>query len=128
MKIRINGSINLVGEKQYFLTKKKIFKWIPFSNIWIYSKGIISFNCIYYPQLELANTAIQIYKKFKSEYVSIIYDEKERQFKFIPILNIEFHKTFAKLKNNKYIYDSFGEAYERNIELSQTWIEKEIKL
>lgn len=127
MKIQILGSINPDGEKVYSIwCKKFLFKWKLFNLVKLYVGGRISSKPFYYPNPTIANTAVQICheNKLLLNNVIIVFNEKSESIQFIPKSNIEG----KKLKNASFIYNSFQEAYQKELYLRQVWTENLYKI
>ena len=122
MKIQILGSINQDGEKVYSVWYKRfLFKWKPFSLVQLYFCGRISNKPVYYPNPTIANMAVQVCHKNKLllNNVVVVFDEKSESLQFIPKSNIDG----KKVNNSSFIYNSFQEAYQKELYLRQVWIE-----
>ena len=127
MKIQILGSINSDGEKVYSIwCKKFIFRWKLFNLVKLYSGGRISNKSFYYPSSTIANFAVQVCyeNKLLLNNVVIVYNDKSELIQFIPKSNIERNK----LKNTNFIYNSFQEAYQKELYLRQVWTENLYKV
>ena len=127
MKIQILGSMNPDGEKVYSIwCKRFIFKWQLFNLVKLYSGGRISDKPFYYPSPTIANFAVQVCheNKLLLDNVSIVYNDKSELIQFIPKSNIERNK----LKNTSFIYNSFQEAYQKELYLRQVWTENLYKV
>lgn len=127
MKIQILGSINPDGEKVYsILYKKFLFRWKFFNLVKLYSGGRISDKPFYYSNPTIANLAVQICheNKLLLNNVIIVFNEKSESIQFIPKSNIEG----KKLKNASFIYNSFQEAYQKELYLRQVWTENLYKV
>lgn len=127
MKIQILGSINPDGEKVYSIwCKKFIFRWKLFNLVKLYSGDRISDKPFYYPSPTIANFAVQVCyeNKLLLNNVVIVYNNKSGLIQFIPKSNIER----KKLKNVNFIYNSFQEAYQKELYLRQVWIENLYKV
>lgn len=122
MKIQILGSVNQDGEKVYSIWYKKfLFKWRLFNLVKLYVGGRISNKPFYYPNPIIANMAVQICyeNKLLLNHVIIVFNEKSGSIQFIPKSNLEG----KKLKNISFIYNSFQEAYQKELYLRQVWTE-----
>ena len=127
MKIQILGSINPDGEKVYSIwCKEFIFRWKLFNLVKLYSGDRISNKPFYYPSPTIANFAVQVCyeNKLLLNNVVIVYNNKSGLIQFIPKSNIERNK----LKNVNFIYNSFQEAYQKELYLKQVWIENLYKV
>ena len=127
MKIQILGSINTDGEKVYSIRYKKfLFKWKLFDLVKLYVGGRISSKPFYYPNPTIANTVVQICheNKLLLNTVIIVFNEKSESIQFIPKSNIDG----TKLKNTSFIYNSFQEAYQKELYLRQVWTENLYKV
>lgn len=127
MKIQILGNINPDGEKVYSIWYKKfLFKWKLFNLVKLYVGGRISTKPFYYPNPIIANMAVQICyeNKLLLNNVIIVFNEKSESIQFIPKSNIDG----KKLKNSSFIYDSFQEAYQKELYLKQVWTENLYKV
>lgn len=127
MKIQILGSINPDGEKVYSIwCKKFLFRWKLFNLVKLYVGGRISTKPFYYPNAAVANAAVQICyeNRLLLSQVIIVFNEKSESIQFIPKSNIERNK----LKNISFIYNSFQEAYQKELYLRQVWTENLYKV
>jgi hypothetical protein len=127
MKIQILGSINPDGEKVYSIwCKKFLFRWKLFNLVKLYVGGRISTKPFYYPNAAVANAAVQICyeNRLLLSHVIIVFNEKSESIQFIPKSNIERNK----LKNISFIYNSFQEAYQKELYLRQVWTENLYKV
>lgn len=127
MKIQILGSINQDGERVYSIwCKKFLFKWKLFDLVKLYVGGRISSKPFYYPNPTIANMAVQICyeNKLLLNNVVIVFNEKSESIQFIPKSNIDG----KKLKNSGFIYNSFQEAYQKELYLKQIWTENLYKV
>ena len=127
MKIQILGSMNPDGEKVYSIwCKRFIFKWQLFNLVKLYSGGRISDKPFYYPSPTIANFAVQVCheNKLLLDNVSIVYNDKSELIQFIPNSNIERYK----LINTSFLYNSFQEAYQKELYLRQVWTENLYKV
>lgn len=127
MKIQILGSINPDGEKVYSIwCKKFIFRWKLFNLVKLFSGDRISNKPFYYPSPTIANFAVQVCyeNKLLLNSVVIVYNNKSGLIQFIPKSNIERNK----LKNVNFIYNSFQEAYQKELYLKQVWTENLYKV
>ena len=127
MKIQILGSINPDGEKVYSIwCKKFLFKWKLFNLVKLYAGGRISSKPFYYPNPTIANMAVQICheNRLLLNNVIIVFNEKSELIQFIPKSNIDG----KKLKNASFIYNSFQEAYQKELYLRQVWTENLYKV
>lgn len=127
MKIQILGSINQDGERVYsILYKKFLFRWKLFNLVKLYAGGRISNKPFHYPNPTIANIAVQICheNKLLLNNVIVVFNEKSESIQFIPKSNIDG----KKLKNSSFIYDSFQEAYQKELYLKQVWTENLYKV
>ena len=126
MKIQILGSINQDGEKVYSIWYKKFFKWKLLNLVKLYVGGRISNKPFYYPNPSIANIAVQICheNRLLLNNIIIVFNEKSESIQFIPKSNLDG----KKLKNASFIYNSFQEAYQKELYLKQVWTENLYKI
>ena len=97
-----------------------------FNLVKLYVGGRISNKPFYYPNPTIANIAVQICheNKLLLNNVIIVFNEKSESIQFIPKSNLDG----KKLKNASFIYNSFQEAYQKELYLKQVWTENLYKV